>query len=73
MFPLCERMRETEPSFLYSTAVVWGGRDIADFGSGNAADSIFDSESSVIDVGEKERPRSQASHGIRSRRTSHVQ
>ena len=73
MFPLCERMRETEPSFLYSTAVVCGGGGIADLWSGNAADSIFVSESSVVDVGEEERPRSQSSPGVRSRRTSHVQ
>ena len=58
MFPLCERMRETVPSFLYSTAVVWGGGDIAYSWSGSTADGIFVSKGSVVNVmvnGEKER------------------
>ena len=41
MFPLCERMRETVPSFLYSTLVVWGSRDIADFWSGITEEGIL--------------------------------
>jgi hypothetical protein len=63
-FPLCERMRETVPSFLYSTlaAIVGGGgMDIAGFWSGATADGIFVSEGPVVDVEEKERPRSQNS------------
>ena len=40
MFPLCERIRETLPSFLYSTAGGLGGRDIAGFWSENTADDI---------------------------------
>jgi hypothetical protein len=40
MFPLCERMRETLPSFLYSTGGARGGRDIAGFWSENTADDI---------------------------------
>jgi hypothetical protein len=40
MFPLCERMRETVPSFLYSTPVVWGG-NIADFWSGITEEGIL--------------------------------
>ena len=56
-------MRETVPSFLYSTDAVWGGRDIAEFWSGATAYDIFVSEGSVVNVmahGEEERSRSQA-------------